>query len=286
MPKKLAKITSDNPILLLGCGKMGSAMLAGWLEQGLIPKAVYIVDPFLDPIKANFPNLEKKQLHKKQLHKSVESLPKRLKPSFVIMAVKPQMMDEALRALKNLKIADAVILSVAAGKTIGYFEDHLGRDQAIIRAMPNTPAAIGKGITVCVANSPVTDDQMSISTTLLKTVSVVEWVEDENLMDAVTALSGSGPAYIFYMAEAMAAAGEAIGLSPELAKKLADQTVSGAGALLEASDDSASRLRENVTSPGGTTAAALDVLMSDAGLAKIIRRAMQEAKNRSKELAG
>ncbi len=281
MSKKLAKITVANPILLLGCGKMGSAMLAGWLEQGLISEAVYIVDPYLDPIKENFP-----MLGKKQLHKSVESLPKRLKPSFVIMAVKPQMMDEALGALKGLKIADAVILSVAAGKTIGYFEDHLGREQAIIRAMPNTPAAIGKGITVCVANAPVTDEQTAISTTLLKTVSVVEWIADENLMDAVTALSGSGPAYVFYMAEAMAAAGEAIGLSPELAKKLADQTVSGAGALLEASEDSASRLRENVTSPGGTTAAALDVLMSDEGIAKIMRRAMQEAKSRSKELAG
>lgn len=281
MSKKLAKITSDNPVLLLGCGKMGSAMLAGWLEQGLSVDAVYIVDPYLDPIKKNFPVLSKKQLHK-----SVNSLPKRLKPSFVIAAVKPQMMDEALEALKELKIGGAVILSVAAGKTIRYFEDKLGRDQAIIRAMPNTPAAIGKGITVCVANAPVTDDQIAISTTLLKTVSAVEWIDDENLMDAVTALSGSGPAYVFYMAEAMAAAGEAIGLSPELAKKLADQTVSGAGALLEASDESASRLRENVTSPGGTTAAALDVLMSDKGLAMIMRRAMLEAKNRSKELAG
>lgn len=281
MSKKLAKITADNPVLLLGCGKMGSAMLAGWLQQGLSVDAVYIVDPYLDPIKENFPVLSKKQLHK-----SVNSLPKRLKPSFVIAAVKPQMMDEALEALKELKIGDAVILSVAAGKTIRYFEDHLGRDQAIIRAMPNTPAAIGQGITVCVANAPVTADQITISTTLLKTVSVVEWIDDENLMDAVTALSGSGPAYVFYMAEAMAAAGEAIGLSPELAKKLADQTVSGAGALLEASEESASRLRENVTSPGGTTAAALDVLMSDKGLATIMRRAMQEAKNRSKELAG
>ena len=152
--------------------------------------------------------------------------------------------------------------------------------------MPNTPAAIGKGITVCVANSPVSDDQKNICTTFLKTVGVVQWIDDENLMDAVTALSGSGPAYVFYMAEAMAAAGEALGLSKELSEKLARQTVSGAGALLEESNESASKLRENVTSPGGTTAAALDVLMSDEGIAKSIRRAMQEAKSRSKELAG
>lgn len=278
---QLSHITSANPILLIGCGKMGSAMLSGWLEKGLGNDAVYIVDPFLDPIKENFPDITRKQLHK-----SMSSLPKRLKPSFIIMAVKPQMMDEALSALKDFKISDAVILSVAAGRTIRYFEDHLGNEQAIIRAMPNTPAAIGKGITVCVANAPVTADHRKVSTILLATVSLVEWIDDETLMDAVTALSGSGPAYVFCMAEAMAAAGEAIGLSPELAKTLANQTVSGAGALLEASDDGATKLRENVTSPGGTTAAALDVLMGDGELAKIMRRAMQEAKNRSKELAG
>lgn len=277
----LSQITSTNPILLLGCGKMGSAMLAGWLEQGLLSEAVYIVDPFLDPIKENFPTLSKKQLHK-----SVESLAKRLKPSVIIIAVKPQMMDEALEELKGLKIKNSMILSIAAGRTIGYFEDCLGKEQAIIRAMPNTPASIGKGITVCVANDPVNQEQVDLSTTLLKTVSTVEWIDNENLMDAVTALSGSGPAYVFCITEAMAAAGEALGLSPELSKKLADQTVIGSGALLEISGESASRLRENVTSPGGTTAAALDVLMGDGGLAQIMRRAMQEAKNRSKELAG
>ena len=179
-----------------------------------------------------------------------------------------------------------MILSVAAGKTIHYFEDQLNIKQPIIRAMPNTPAAIGKGITVCTANKLVSDDQKNICTTLLETVSVVEWIDDESLMDAVTALSGSGPAYVFYMVEAMAAAGESIGLSEELSKKLARHTVSGAGALLEASDEEVSQLRINVTSPGGTTAAALDVLMSDEGIAKIMRRAMQDAKARSKELAG
>lgn len=260
---------------------MGSAMLAGWLDQGLQSEAVHIVDPYQDSIKANFPNVEKKQLHK-----TINNVPKRLKPSIIIVAVKPQMMGEALASLKELKITDGVILSIAAGKNIAFFEDLFGKKQAIIRAMPNTPAAIGKGVTVCIANAPVNDDQRSISSALLKTVGIVEWVDDENLMDAVTALSGSGPAYVFYLAEVMAAAGESLGLSQELSKKLADQTVSGAGALLGASDETAARLRENVTSPGGTTAAALDVLMSDEGIAKVIRRAMQEARNRSKELAG
>lgn len=277
----LTTITPENPLLLIGCGKMGGAMLAGWLKEGLNPAAIYIVDPFLEPIKSGFSNLKSENLHE-----AVDGLPTSITPSFVIMAVKPQMMDEALSSLKENDLSAAVILSVAAGKTIHYFEDQISREQAIVRAMPNTPASIGRGITVCVANGLVSDDQKKICSILLETVSTVEWIDDESLMDAVTALSGSGPAYVFYMTEAMAAAGEAMGLPEDLSKKLARQTVSGAGALLDASDERISKLRENVTSPGGTTAAALDVLMSEDGIAKIIRRAMQEAKNRSKELAG
>jgi len=277
----LTAITPEKPLLLIGCGKMGGAMLAGWLKEGLNGNAVHIVDPFLEPIKSAFPNFSLDNLHE-----AVDGLPNGITPSFVIMAVKPQMMDEALSNLKENDLSATVIMSVAAGKTIHYFEDHLSREHAIVRAMPNTPAAIGRGITVCVANTPVTVAQKKICTILLETVSTVEWIDDESLMDAVTALSGSGPAYVFYMAEAMAAAGEAIGLPEELSKKLARQTVSGAGALLDASSERTSKLRENVTSPGGTTAAALDVLMSEDGIAKIMRRAMQEAKNRSKELAG
>jgi pyrroline-5-carboxylate reductase len=277
----LSAITAKNPVLLLGCGKMGGAMLAGWLEQGLGNDAIYIVDPYLDPVRNTFSSLPEIAFNE-----TIEKLDSALAPSFIIMAVKPQMMDEAITALKSMNVYESVILSVAAGKTIQYFEDKLSADQLIIRAMPNTPAAIGKGITVCCANKLVTQDQKAICTTLLETVSTVEWITDESLMDAVTALSGSGPAYVFYMAEAMAAAGEAIGLPAELSKKLARETVSGAGALLEASEESTSRLRENVTSPGGTTAAALDILMSDDGIVKIMRRAMQEAKARSKELAG
>lgn len=277
----LSAISSDSPILLIGCGKMGSAMLSGWLKQGLKADAVQIVDPYLEPIKSAFGVLPEDALHE-----TVDALAQKLVPSFVILAVKPQMMDDALKSLQSFNLSSSVILSVAAGKTIDYFTGHLGSDQPIIRAMPNTPAAIGRGITVCTANRFVSDEHKVISTTLLETVSTVEWIDDESLMDAVTALSGSGPAYVFYMVEAMAAAGESIGLPAELSKKLARETVSGSGALLDASEENASRLRENVTSPGGTTAAALDVLMGDDGIAKIMRRAMQQAKIRSKELAG
>lgn len=277
----LSVISSAHPLLLVGCGKMGSAMLLGWLKEGLNNDAVYIVDPYLEPIKENF-----SQLPEENLQDSFDQLPNKLTPSFIIMAVKPQMMDEALATLNSYDLTKSVVLSVAAGKTIHYFEDRLSKENAIVRAMPNTPAAIGKGITVCVANDLVNDEQKAVCSILLETVGNVEWIEDEVLMDAVTALSGSGPAYVFYMTEAMAAAGEAIGLPKELSDKLAHHTVSGAGALLEESDESPSKLRENVTSPGGTTAAALDVLMSDEGIAKSIRRAMQEAKTRSKELAG
>ncbi|MEZ5759230.1 MAG: pyrroline-5-carboxylate reductase [Emcibacteraceae bacterium] len=278
---KLSAITSDKPILLVGCGKMGSAMLTGWLKRKLDGAAIHIVEPNIKHVKTEF-----KDIADRQLHQSFEDLPRTLKPSFIILAVKPQMMDEVMDSLKASRIKGDVIVSVAAGRTIRYFEDHLGRDQAIIRSMPNTPAAIGRGITVCCANRHVGDEKREICTALLQAVGLVEWIDDENLMDAVTALSGSGPAYVFAMVEAMAAAGEAIGLDPELSRRLARETVCGSGALLDKSEERASKLRENVTSPGGTTAAALDVLMADDGIFRIMRRAMQEAKARSKELAG
>ncbi|MCP5381766.1 MAG: pyrroline-5-carboxylate reductase [Kordiimonadaceae bacterium] len=278
---KLSAITSDKPILLVGCGKMGSAMLSGWLKRKLDIAAIHIVEPNIDHVKAEF-----EELASSQLHNSFESIPSKLKPSFIILAVKPQMMDDVMETLKASHLSGDVIVSVAAGRTIHYFEDHIGRSQAIIRAMPNTPAAIGRGITVCCANRLVSDEKREICTLLLQAVGLVEWIDDESLMDAVTALSGSGPAYVFAMVEAMASAGESIGLDPELSRRLARETVCGSGALLDKSREKASKLRENVTSPGGTTAAALDVLMADDGIFRIMRRAMQEAKARSKELAG
>lgn len=277
---KLKDVKKDNPIILLGCGKMGTAMLRGWLSRGLNPDSIHIIDPFLDPIEDSFEKFDKKNLHV-----STKSLPKKISPAFLIVAVKPQMMDEALKPFTELNLSNSVILSIAAGKTINYFEDIFGKEKSIIRAMPNTPASISKGITVCCSNPNATKEQKTLCTILLEAIGLVEWVDSETLIDAVTALSGSGPAYIFHMTEAMEAAGEAIGLPKELSQKLARQTVIGAGALLEKSKQTPTKLREEVTSPNGTTAAALDVLMSNQGLATLMRRAMQEAKNRSKELA-
>ena len=185
---KFSAIREDSPVLLIGCGKMGSAMLSGWLKRKLDRKAIYIVDPYLDSVKATFG-----EIPQSNLHESLDNLPAGLKPSFVIVAVKPQIMDEVITALKQSPISGDVLVSVAAGKPIRYFEDHLGREQAIIRAMPNTPASIGRGVTVCCANRPVSQEQKGLCSMLLQTVGSIEWIDDENLMDAVTALSGSGP---------------------------------------------------------------------------------------------
>ena len=259
---------------------MGSVMLAGWFKRSLKADAVYIVDPELDYIRQEF-----KEVPEKHLFKNLDRVPAGLKPSFIILAVKPQMMDDVVGVLKKIDLSKTVILSVAAGKNINYFEDNLGKDLSIVRAMPNMPAAIGKGITVCCPNKTVTDDHKLKCTALLKSISLVEWVEEEALMDAVTALSGSGPAYVFHLVEAMAAAGENLGLSKTLSMKLATQTIIGSGALLDKSGVDATKLRETVTSAGGTTAAALDILMGVDGLVTLMNRSMSAAKNRSKELA-
>ena len=277
---KLSKISSENPLLLIGCGKMGGAMLQGWLKAGLSEDAVKIVDPYLEGVRKMLPALKEACFAEK-----ISDLPTNITPGFVVLAVKPQMMDQAMADLKALNCAGAVFLSIAAGKTIGYFERHMGRDAAIVRAMPNTPAAIGRGITVGCPNKKVTDIQKDICHDLLTAAGAVEWVSEEKLIDAVTAVSGSGPAYVFNLVETLAGAGEAIGLPPELAKKLAMHTVCGAGALLEQSDLDATKLRINVTSPNGTTEAALNVLMGENGLSKLMMEAVRAAHQRSKELA-
>lgn len=273
-------ITSARPVLLVGCGKMGGAMLRGWLERGLDAGAIRIVDPFPDYARKMAP-----QMAPEQFVAEMTDLPAGLSPSFVILAVKPQMMAEALASFAHLECEGSTFLSIAAGKTIGSFEKILGA-RAVIRAMPNTPAAIGKGITVCCANGHVSDAQKNTCQALLSAVGQVEWVADEALIDAVTAVSGSGPAYVFHLVEAMAAAGEKVGLSPELAAKLAAATVSGAGALLEESQEDATTLRVNVTSPKGTTEAALNVLMAEpGGLTELMTKAIEAAHTRSEELA-
>jgi pyrroline-5-carboxylate reductase len=268
----------DGTLLLAGAGNMGSAMLAGWLEQGLAPAQIIVQDPAPPP--------RAKELlarHGVQARATVAPLPH--PPAVIVVAVKPQVMDEVFPPLARLAGKGTVVLSIAAGRTIAGFEKHLPPGTAVIRAMPNTPAAIGRGITVCVPNTHVTPAQRAACDGLLRAVGEVAWVEDEGLIDAVTAVSGSGPAYVFYLAECLADAGVKAGLAPELAQKLARSTVAGAGELLHRSELGADTLRQNVTSPGGTTFAALQVLMAEDGLPKLMREAVAAATRRSRELA-
>ena len=267
-------------LLLVGCGKMGGAMLDGWLERGMAAQDVTIVEPNTDTAQDLTQRLGVNAVA------AADALDADFAPDVVVLAVKPQMMDAVLPDYARFAAGDTVFLSIAAGKTIAAFEAGLGERAAIVRAMPNTPAAVGRGMTVGCPNAHVTEAQAQACRELLSAVGDVEWLTDEDLMDAVTALSGSGPAYIFHMVEAMAHAGRMAGLQPEMAEKLARQTVAGAGELLHSSPLSAETLRENVTSPGGTTAAALDVLMADGGLKDLMADAIAAAAKRSKELAG
>ncbi|GIX11277.1 pyrroline-5-carboxylate reductase [Elioraea sp.] len=255
-------------ILLVGCGKMGGAMRAGWLEAG---RRVAVVEPG--------PHAPAGAVG------SPEALPDDLHPAAVVLAVKPQEAATVLPAYARFA-GRAVFLSIMAGRTIAGMRALLGAEAAVVRAMPNTPAAVRQGITVACAGPGVTAAQRDLCTGLLEAIGEVAWVEDEALMDAVTAVSGSGPAYVFLLAEAMEAAGIAQGLPPELARRLARRTVAGSGALLAASAEDAADLRRNVTSPGGTTAAALAVLMAEHGIPALLRRAVAEAARRSRELAG
>jgi pyrroline-5-carboxylate reductase len=269
---------SDQNLVLVGAGKMGAAMLSGWLDQKLAVPKYYILDPqvsepvmamaghhniFLNPLLSDIGNI-----------------------GAVVLAVKPQVMAEVALEIAGLGRYGPVFISIAAGCTIASFETVLGSKAAIVRSMPNTPAAIGRGITVACANDAVSDEQKSIATQLLQAVGKVAWVEDEGLLDPVTAVSGSGPAYVFLLAECMAQAGVAAGLPEDLAEQLARETVSGAGELLAQSDETAGQLRKNVTSPGGTTAAALDILRGPQGLADLMTKAVAAATKRSRELAG
>ncbi|MEZ5675103.1 MAG: pyrroline-5-carboxylate reductase [Thalassovita sp.] len=259
-------------LVLLGCGKMGSAMLEGWLKQGLPAASVYVIDPHpSDWVKST------------GVHVNAD-LPDA--PAIVLVAVKPQMMGAALPTLAAMGNGETLFVSVAAGTPISQFEQVLGARTPIIRAMPNTPAAVGRGITAIIGNDHASAGQMELAQLLLSAVGQVVRLDDESQMDAVTGVSGSGPAYVFHLIETLAAAGQAQGLSPELAMQLAKATVAGAGALAEQADDSPSQLRVNVTSPNGTTQAALEVLMDETnGFPALLTRAVAAATNRSKELA-
>ena len=258
-------------LVLLGCGKMGSAMLSGWLDRGLSPAAVWV----LDPMPSDW--LRELGVH---LNKGVPE-----NPAIVIVAVKPQMMGDALPVLAALGNGTTLFVSVAAGTPISAFEAALGAQTPIVRAMPNTPAAVGKGITAIFGNARVTSGGLDLAEALLSAVGQVVRLENETQMDAVTAVSGSGPAYVFHLIETLAAAGTAQGLPKALSMQLAKATVAGAGVLAEQAADDPAQLRVNVTSPGGTTAAALVVLMDEAaGFPALLQKAVQAAADRSREL--
>lgn len=269
----------DGPLLLAGAGNMGGAMLAGWLEQGLSPSSILVQDPAPPPRVAQL-----LATHGIAAVPELDALAK--PPAVLLMAVKPQIVESVFPPLARKVGPDTVVLSIAAGKTIASFEAHLPPRTAVVRSIPNTPAAIGRGITVAAANASVSPAQRAVCDALLRSVGEVAWVDDEALIDPVTAVSGSGPAYVFYLVECLAAAGVEAGLDPKLAMRLARATVSGSGELLHRSDLDAATLRQNVTSPNGTTFAALQVLMSDAGLAPLMAKAVAAATRRSRELAG
>lgn len=261
-------------LVLAGAGKMGGAMLSGWLAQGLDPTRVVIIEPY--------PSDETHEFVAKgaRLNPSTEDLGP---VETLVVAVKPQMFREAGSQFKAMTTDSTLVVSIMAGTPLPTLKNVCGG--VVVRAMPNTPAAIGRGITVAVAGDGVAKDQRAIADSLLRATGSVEWIDDESLMDAVTAVSGSGPAYVFLLAEELARAGIAAGLPEALATKLARETVSGSGELLNRSTLPSSKLRENVTSPGGTTAAALGVLMGDGGFQPLLEKAVAAATRRSKELS-
>jgi len=271
-------LTLGGPLVLVGAGKMGGALLTGWIEQGLELASVYIQDP--QPSDEISALAEREGL---KIIGSAEHLPPN--PSVIVLAVKPQIMDDVLPGLKSCIGNETVFLSIAAGKTIESLQRHLGADTAIVRSMPNSPAAIGRGITVACANANVSAAQKEQCDALLRAAGSVAWSDDEAALDPVTAVSGSGPAYVFLLAECLEEAGIAAGLDEGLARKLARETVSGAGELLRRSELPAAELRQNVTSPNGTTAAALEILMGEGGFRQLLTRAVKAAAERSRELS-
>ena len=263
------------PILLVGCGRMGSAMLSGWREQGLAPSVA--VDPAPDAARQAGSDLT--------VVADAASIPAGFAPAAVVLAVKPQSAAEALPQHKRFA-GNAVFLSIMAGRTIGGMRALLGDAAAIVRAMPNTPAAVRQGVTVACPGPGVDTAQRTLCDRLLQAIGVVAWADDEALLDPVTAVSGSGPAYVFLLAELMERAAIEQGIPPDLARLLARQTVSGSGALLAASSEDAAALRVAVTSPGGTTERALAVLMAPDAWPAALSKAIADATKRSRELAG
>jgi pyrroline-5-carboxylate reductase len=255
---------------------MGTAMLRGWIAAGVASRCVVVEPAGMPEVSGSAPEL--------LWSPSPDELPTEPRPDAVVFAVKPQVADDVVPKYRRWAGSETLFASIIAGKTLAGLARHLGR-AAIVRTMPNTPAAIGRGITIACANPLVTIEQRELCDRLLGAIGESAWVEDEALMDAVTAVSGSGPAYVFLLIEALARAGQSEGLPADLALRLARLTVAGSGELARISEESPAQLRENVTSPGGTTRAALDVLMAEEGLELLIARAVAAAAARSRELA-
>lgn len=270
-------IALPGPIVLMGAGNMGGAMALGWVKSGIAGASIIAADP-------NPPEPMRTRLSEAGIGFAAAA-PDNVVASVLFIAVKPQVMADVLPAYKSLVGPETIVVSIAAGKTLAFLEEHLG-EAAMVRAMPNTPAMIGRGVTGAFANARITSAQRKLVDSLLNVSGPVEWVETEALIDAVTAVSGSGPAYVFYLVECMAEAGHKLGLPADLAMRLARATVSGAGELLHQSPDAPSVLRKNVTSPGGTTAAALAVLMAEEGMQPLFDAALKAARDRAEELAG
>lgn len=266
-------------LLLAGCGKMGGALLAGWLEQGISPEQITVIEPNNDTavaLRAQY-NITTKT--------SPENISLNSNPDVIVFAVKPQIMDAVAPAYTRFVEANVLYLSIAAGKPVSYFENIFGKRASVVRAMPNTPAAVMRGITVNFANNQVSNKQISLCEDLLGSVGEVAWVDDEDHIDIVTALSGGGPAYVFLLTEYLGKAAIRAGLPEDLAKRIARVTVAGSGELLHRSIEEPGALRQNVTSPGGTTEKALQVLMSNNGLQPLLDEAIEAATMKSRKLA-
>lgn len=270
--------SAPGAILLVGAGKMGGAMLEAWLARGLPPALLSVLDPAPPPEVARL-------ISARRIARDPQP-PLIATHAAIVLAVKPQHAATALPQIARFVGRETVVVSIMAGKTIGSLAKHLPKATAIVRAMPNTPASVGRGITVAVPNARVKAGAREFADALLSATGPVEWIKNEKWMDAVTAVSGSGPAYVFLLAESLARAGAAAGLPKPLATRLARATVAGAGELLHRSELDAAKLRENVTSPGGTTAAALKVLMARGGLDPLMKKAVAAATRRSRQLAG
>ncbi len=265
-------------ILLVGCGKMGGAVLNGALQNGFSPEHIFVVEPNNDIRKV----LKDKKIVSAPSLKEMNYF----KPDIVFLAVKPFLIEQIISDIKPFTDNGAALLSIIAGRKIAWFKEKLGMNTVVFRAMPNTPAAIGAGITGIIASPEASDKQYQIVETLLTSCGQTVWLKSEEHIDAVTAVSGSGPAYVFYLTEALTQAAVSLGLDQQTAQKLAKNTIIGAAALMAESDENPDVLRKNVTTPNGTTAAALDILMNpDSGLTPLLEKAVSAAKKRSEELA-